>query len=178
MNFRKISRYIHPMFSGIKLVAAAFAAALLINHTLIVNAVVPSESMESTISPGDRIIGNRLAYIFSEPERGDVILFAFPNNESKQYVKRIIGLPGETVRIDDGTIYINDVPLDEPYLNETPVGNFGSFDVPEESYFVLGDNRNDSFDSRFWNDPYVHADQIYAKVGFCYYPHPYFLNRD
>ena len=93
---------------------------------------------------------------------------------------RIIGLPGETICIVEGRVYVDEaeLPLDEPYLMEPPLGSFGPFSVPDECYFVLGDNRNDSYDSRFWEHPYVRRDQIRAKADFCYYPHPYSFDND
>lgn len=168
------------IFSWCKYIAAALAVALFINNAVIVNAVVPSGSMADTISIGDRIIGSRLAYVFSPPARGDVILFSFPDNESEQYIKRIVGLPGETIRIVEGRVYVDEAeePLEEPYLMEPPLGSFGPFSVPDECYFVLGDNRNDSYDSRFWEHPYVRRNQIRAKADFCYYPHPYSFDNN
>ena len=100
--------------------AIALVAALLIKNFLIINADVPTGSMENTILPGDRFIGNRLAYVFGEPERGDIVVFRYPDDESEIYVKRVIGLPGDTIDIEDGKIYINGSaePLQEDYLKE------------------------------------------------------------
>lgn len=146
--------------------------ALFCSKVLIVNATIPSGSMENTILPGDRIIGLRLAYVFQEPKREDIIIFRFPDDESQVFIKRVIGLPGETIQITDGRIYINgaDTPLEEIYLKEVPQGSFGPFEVPEDSYFVMGDNRNHSHDSRFWENHYVGQDKILAKAVFQYYP--------
>ena len=130
---------------------AAFVLALVLKNYVIINATVPTGSMENTIEPGDDLFGFRLAYKFSEPERGDIVIFKFPDDESQKYVKRVIGLPGEKVTITEGKIYINnsDVPLEEDYLKEDWVRATGpfSFEVPEDSYLVLGDNRNDSYDA-------------------------------
>lgn len=158
-------------------VAAAFAIALFVNTAIIVNAEVPTDSMTDTIQVGDRIVGYRLAYAFFQPERGDVVLFPFPDDEKQQFVKRIIGLPGETVEIVGGKVYIDGsrTPLDEPYLPEEPVGDYGPYQVPGDSYFMMGDNRNGSLDSRFWEHPYVERGKIRAKAEFCYYPRPYRL---
>lgn len=150
----------------------AAVLALFCSRVLIVNANIPSGSMENTIYPGDRLIGFRLAYLMKEPERKDIILFRFPDDESQIFIKRVIGLPGETVRVEDGKVYINDSdePLEEPYLKETMEGSFGPYEVPENSYFVMGDNRNNSRDSRYWEDPFVEKDQILAEAMFQYFP--------
>jgi signal peptidase I len=115
-----------------------------------------------------------LSYLISEPERGDIVIFKFPDDESQKFIKRIIGLPGEKVVIEDGKIYINDaeVPLEETYLKEEWVVGTGpyEFNVPEGCYFVMGDNRNDSNDARFWDNTYVTAAEIIGKAEFIYYP--------
>ena len=141
------------------------------NYVLI-NAVIPSASMEDTIMTGDRIFGSRLSYEFGEPQRGDIAIFKFPDDESQLYIKRVIGLPGDKVQIIDGKVYINDseTPLDEPYLPETPEGDYGPYYVPEDSYFMLGDNRNRSVDSHEWDDPFIHIDDIKGKAIFRYWP--------
>ena len=106
--------------------------------------------------------------------RGDIVIFRYPDNEEELYVKRVIGLPGETVDIRDGYIYIDgaDTPLDEDYLKEdwtVATGNY-HFEVPEDSYLMLGDNRNDSWDARYWTNPYVREDKILGKAAVIYWP--------
>ena len=154
------------------LVTMAFVFVL--KNFVIINANVPTGSMENTIMPDDNILGFRLAYLLEDPKRGDVIFFPFPDNENQKYVKRIIGLPGEKVTIIDGKIYINDStePLDEPYLKEEWVKGTGPyvFEIPEDSYLCLGDNRNKSADAREWNNPYVAKEKIIAKAIFTYFP--------
>lgn len=139
---------------------------------IILNAIVPTGSMENTIMIGDRIIGNRLAYINNTPERGDIIIFKFPDDTSKQYIKRVIGLPGDKIQIKEGIIFINDKKLYEPYLKEEWIIDNDGYEyiVPEDSYFVLGDNRNDSNDSRYWINTYVTKDLLLAKAECIYYP--------
>ena len=171
--------------------AFVIVAVLIINNFIIVNAQVPSSSMENTIMPGNRLIGTRFSYWFSEPERGDIVIFHYPLDEKIIYIKRVIGLPGETVRIEDGKIYINDseTPLDEPYLKEEwLVENTGfSYTIPEDCWLMLGDNRNNSADSRYWPQKaleeglvssieegrekysFVHSDQIMARAVFRYW---------
>lgn len=154
--------------------AAALLIAIFIKDYLIINANVPSGSMENTIMTGDRLIGNRLAYLKNNPERGDIVIFHYPDNEEEIYVKRVIGLPGETVEIRDGQIYIDgsETPLDEPYLKEEWVVATGpyTFEIPEDSYLVMGDNRNDSWDARYWSNKYVAKDKILGKAVFAYWP--------
>lgn len=165
-------RVLRTIINYVKVFLFAFIIALFINKFVITNAVIPSGSMETTIMTGDRIIGFKLSYLFSEPERGDVIIFKFPDNESDLYIKRVIGLPGEKVQIIDGKVYINDSEtyLSEVYLNVIPHGNFGPYYVPEDYYFVLGDNRNCSKDSRYWTNTFVAKNKIISKAIFRYYP--------
>lgn len=150
------------------------AVVFVLKNFVIINAQVPTGSMENTIMPGDNLLGFRLAYLTEEPERGDIIFFYFPDDETQKYVKRIIGLPGETVTIIDGKIYIDDseVPLEEEYLKEEWTRGTGPyiFEVPEDSYFCLGDNRNRSADAREWNNPYVAKEKIIGKALFTYFP--------
>ena len=139
------------IFSWIWTLAVAFVIALFLNHYIIVNANVPTGSMENTIQPGDRLIGFRLSYQKEGPKRGDIIIFNYPVDESETYIKRVIGLPGETVQIIDGYVYINGEKLDENYGAEV-MNDAGRAAEPitlgDDEYFVLGDNRNDSTDSR------------------------------
>ena len=146
--------------------------ALVLNNFIIANSRVPSGSMENTIMTKSRVIGSRLSYLTDDPERGDIVIFHYPDDESVYYVKRVIGLPGETVEIVDGKIYINgsDTPLEESYLPEPMEGSYGPYTVPEGSYFMLGDNRNNSRDARYWENKFVKKEKIIAKVLFCYYP--------
>ncbi|MCD8371223.1 MAG: signal peptidase I [Clostridiales bacterium] len=160
-----------------KIIAAAAAIALFLNSCIIANSEVPSGSMENTIMTGDRVIGSRLSYLFSEPERGDIVIFHFPDNEAIYYVKRVIGLPGETVDIVNGTVYVNGEKLEESYIREPMIPDEPMhFEVPEGCYFMLGDNRNYSADARVWENTYVKKEKIIAKVLFRYWPNPGLIN--
>jgi signal peptidase I len=154
------------------LIAVVVFVVIMVNNFLIINARIPSSSMENTIMVNDQIIGNRLAYSVSDPKRYDIIIFKYPDDESKLFIKRIIGLPGETVSIVDGKVYINGStePLDDSFCRETPMGSFGPYVVPENSYFVMGDNRNDSHDSRYWVKTFVTRDKILGKAALRYWP--------
>ena len=133
---------------------------------------VEGASMENTLHNGDNLIVDKLSYRFHDPERFDIIVFPFQFQDNTYYIKRIIGLPGETVTIRDGKVYINDStdPLRDDFCPETPVGDFGPYEVPEGCYFMLGDNRNVSKDSRYWLNPYVEKDKIIGKAFLRYWP--------
>lgn len=161
------------IISWLQILVTAACIAFVLNTFIIANSRVPSGSMENTIMTNDRVIGSRLSYRFSTPERGDIAIFRFPDDESVYYVKRVIGLPGDTIDIIDGAVYLNgsDTPLEEPYLRqkmdpEEPM----HFEVPEDSYFMMGDNRNYSYDARYWTNTYVKRDKLVAKVLFRYWP--------
>ncbi|MCL1884328.1 MAG: signal peptidase I [Defluviitaleaceae bacterium] len=178
-------------FGWIKLILFALIVAWVLTNFVIVNASVPTGSMENTIRINDRIIAFRLSYTFSDPGRFDIIVFRGPDGESPLYVKRIIGIPGDTVTIVDGHVFINgeDEPLRYDFVQGEFFGNFpiprnplpdhitipadGSppyLTVPEGSFFVLGDNRGNSIDSRNWEVPFVTTEQILGQVIFRYFP--------
>ncbi len=181
------------VISWIKMVLVAVVAAFIINQFIIINATVPTGSMENTILAEDRVIGLRLSYMFSDPQRGDIVVFKFPLDEKLNYIKRIIGLPGETVRIEDSKVYIYDTEtgelkeeLQEDYLKEEWIvmNNGYEFVIPEDRYLMIGDNRNHSADARDWqtkvemypdvygtdeNIIYVHKDKILGKAYFAYW---------
>ena len=163
---------IKELLQWIVAIVLAVGIAFFVDHVLIVNAQIPSGSMENTIMTGDRIIGNRLSYIKDDPERFDVIIFKYPDDESQLFIKRIIGLPGETVEIHDGHIYINgsDTPLEDVETKDYMEGTYGPYTVPDDCYFVMGDNRNNSKDSRFWVNIFVSKDEILGKAAFRYWP--------
>lgn len=169
-------KWIREILSWIVPFVIALAVMLVLKNYIIINADVPTGSMENTIMPGDRLIGNRLAYLKEGPERGDVVIFRYPDNEEELYVKRVIGLPGEVVDITDGEISITSgeetFVLDETYLKEVwtiATGDF-HFEIPEDAYLVLGDNRNDSWDARYWTNTYVYSDKILGEAVVVYWP--------
>jgi len=168
---KKILKEIKPMLPVI-IIYWFFASFVM------ANAVVPTGSMESTIMTKSRLIGNRLAYKFgTDPERKDIIIFKAPDDKSVYYVKRIIGMPGDTVEIIQtdpdskiGHVYINGHPINEDYLNEPMIVlEDMKFEVPENSYFCMGDNRNNSYDARYWKTHFVKKEEITARVLFQYW---------
>ncbi len=167
MQKKKIGREI---LEWVGVIGTAVLVSLFVNFFIIVNATVPSSSMEKTIMTNDRVIGLRLAYNNNDPERGDIIIFKFPDDEDILYIKRIIGMPGETVEIHDSTVYIDGEPLAEPYLSVVTEGTYGPYVVPEGHYFMLGDNRNNSADSRYWKNTFLSRDKIVGKAVCRYWP--------
>jgi signal peptidase I len=132
----------------------ALALVFLVLRPFVMQAFyIPSESMRSTLEVGDRILVNKLSYRFGSPQRGDVVVFAAPpaaSPEGKEFIKRVVGLPGDTVAVEDGQLVVNGVPQREPYLDEPISYEQAPVTVPPGSYWVLGDNRNESNDSHLW----------------------------
>lgn len=167
----------HTIIVYLTIAVAVLIAIILLYTQVLMNATIPSGSMETTLMTGDRIIGNRLAYKFGKsPERLDIVIFHAPDT-GELYIKRIIGMPEDTVTIKDGQVYINGSALDEPYLHEQmKTEEAQTFTVPDGHYFVMGDNRNDSYDSRYWDNPYVSENEIIAKAIFKYWKKITLLN--
>lgn len=179
------------LLSYVWIIVIACVLAGAMNRFVLINARIPSESMENLLKVDDRIFGCRLSYLFEDPKRYDVVMFTYPVDGETIYIKRVIGLPGETVEIKDGRIYIDgsDTPIEEDYLPEKWVSaNDGYlFEVPKDSYLMLGDNRNISMDARQWAQcavddgvaanleeaqgyTYVHKDKIIGRAIIKYYP--------
>lgn len=159
------------IISWIKTIVLAVLLAVIVDTVFIVNATVPTGSMENTIMTNDRILALRTSYWFSSPERGEIVVFRYPDDPSGDtlFVKRVIGVGGDTVEVRNGEVLVNGEALDEPYIREQTLGNFGPYTVPEGYYFMMGDNRNQSLDSRYWNNTYVAEDAILGKVVLRYY---------
>ena len=143
-------------------------AIFLLFQTTIQSFVIVGSSMEPNFHEGERLVINKVVYSFKEPERGDVIVFHRPNRRSADYIKRIIALPGETVEVKDGVVYINHMQLDEPYIKELPKYNLPEQKIPDNKYFVLGDNRNNSNDSH--NGWTVPRQNIIGKAWLSIWP--------
>lgn len=165
---------------------------VLVLQASIQNYRVDGSSMDPRLVNGDRVLANKAVYMeidaarvarfipgieaeegkrwhpFGLPTYSDVIVFRSPNDPSENFVKRIIGMPGDRVRFQQGTVFVNGVPLEEPYVEHPSSETRNALTVPEDSYFVLGDNRNQSDDSRNWGA--VPRDHVIGKVWVAYWP--------
>jgi signal peptidase I len=154
-------------------VVIVLAATLLIRVYIVQARVVPTESMEPTVQPGDRVLVDRFLYRLTPLRRGDIIMFEPParaqisNMQLSDYLKRVIGLPGDSVAIHSGSIHINGRLLREPYLANHWNGDYDGV-VPADSYFVMGDNRCNSFDSRYWGP--VPQSRVEGRAVAIYWP--------
>ena len=126
-------------------------------------------SMNPTLQDGEYILVNRLAYKIGHPIRGDIIVFSFPMDPKQDLIKRVIGLPGESIFVQDGKVMINGVPLEEPYIAAPPIYN-GTWEVPKGQLFVLGDNRNESKDSHEWG--LLPLENVVGRAVLIYWPPP------
>jgi signal peptidase I len=138
----------------------------------VINAVsarirVDGASMQPTLETGEFVIVNKLAYMLGTPQVGDVIVFHFPRDPDQEYIKRVIGLPGDQVTVQGGTVLVNGQPLAEEYIAAPPAYE-STWNVPPDSLFVLGDNRNNSSDSHNWGP--VPLDYVVGKAVFVYWP--------
>ncbi|MCL2593012.1 MAG: signal peptidase I [Defluviitaleaceae bacterium] len=169
----KKSKFFGELGGWIKTIILSLLLAFIITRFVIVHAVIPSPSMENTIMTGDRLVANRLAYLFRSPQRFDVVIFEAPDpqDEGKLFIKRIIGLPGETIEISHGRVFADGVLLNDEFIKDRVTGqdNFGPVVVPEGSYFMLGDNRTNSGDSREWQRPFIHESEILGRASFRYF---------
>jgi len=158
-------------------IVIAIALALVIRTFVVQAFKIPSGSMIPTLLIGDHILVNKFIYRFEKPERGDIIVFKYPQDPSRDFIKRLIGKPGDTLEIRNKQVFINGKPLYEPYVihegGEAAVGipsvrdNYGPITIPEGYFFVMGDNRDCSLDSRFWG--LLPEDMIKGKAFIIYW---------
>ncbi|MEL7316753.1 MAG: signal peptidase I [Cyanobacteria bacterium J06559_3] len=167
-------RSINPVVEGLQTLGLSIFLALGIRAFVAEARYIPSGSMEPTLEINDRLVVEKVSYHFNPPIRGDIVVFRPPETLFKPgqrrdaFIKRIIGLPGDTVEIADGTVFVNDEALTEDYIKEPPLNDWGPETVPEGFYLVLGDNRNSSFDSRSWG--FVDREDIIGKAVVRFWP--------
>ncbi|MFC0211100.1 signal peptidase I [Paenibacillus chartarius] len=150
--------------------AIAAAISLFVNSYVAQAMQVPTGSMLPTIQIGDRLLVEKMVQ-WTDFEHGDIVVFWPPiEGNAERYVKRLIGLPGDTIEVKDGALYRNGDKVDEPYVTERMAYNFGPVTVPEDHYLFLGDNRNNSLDSHLWKTPFVHKKDIIGKAVFRMFP--------
>ncbi len=152
--------------------AVAVSLAYLLQLLLVKPFVIPSGSMEDTLEIGDRVLVNRQAYRFGSPQRGDIIVFTSSQEPGIDLIKRVIAVGGDTIRVDNGRVFINNEhePQVEPYVKGKDISNFQQQTVPAGTVFVLGDNRRDSLDSRYWKSPWVPVKDIIGRAFMIYWP--------
>ena len=150
----------------------AILLALVLRNYAIASYYIPSGSMENTLMEHDLLIADKMSYklLKHDPERGDVMIFRYPGETERHidYIKRIIGLPGDEVEVHDGIVYVNNEALDEDYIKEKPYSDFPPVIVGPDEYFVMGDNRNHSSDSRVWG--MVPRKNIEGRALFVFWP--------
>ena len=140
-------------------------------QTTFMLSLVPSGSMEGTIKTNSIVFSTRYDVDEDDLERYDILTFVAPDDPDITYIKRLIGLPGETIEVKDGKVYADGVELDSSFTKETQnQAGDGIYEIPEGCYFFMGDNRNNSNDSRFWEKPYVPAKNIQAKAKCVIFP--------
>jgi len=159
----------------IETIVIAFVLAFLVRSFVVQAFWIPSGSMEPTLQVGDRILAYKLFYGIKSVKRGDVIVFKYPLNPRKDFVKRVIGLPGDQIEIKNKKVYVNGNLLVEPYVvhrdfwkSGFPRDEYGPIQVPDDSLFVLGDNRDTSDDSRYWG--FAPGKNIIARAFVVYWP--------
>lgn len=150
-----------PLPKLVSLFIILIVLSLVVSKYILSFVVIPTSSMEPSISPGDKVLLNRLSYLFEEPAIGDVIAFY---HEGKIYIKRIVGCPYQTIQCTNSTVYINGESESLVSKKAFPTDSFAPYTIPAGCYFVLGDNRSNSDDSRYWSYPYVEAGDIIGKV--------------
>jgi signal peptidase I len=161
----------------IVVILLAVSVALLVRHFVVQSYSIPSASMHPTLKVSDRLLVTKVNYQWADIKRGDVIVFKKPDSMKAaegpggidDLVKRVIGLPGDTVEARDGSVFVNGTKLDEPYLPAgTQTTNLRTAVVPVDEYFMMGDNRDVSFDSRFWGA--IKRADVIGKVFFRFWP--------
>jgi signal peptidase I len=170
----RLSESENPLREGIKTVGLTLCLAFGVRIAAAQCYLIPSISMEPTLEINDRLLVDKISYHFTSPHRGDVVVFTPPpaivekEKSADPFIKRIIGLPGEQIEVKSGRVYVNNQPLQENYIADRPDYNWGPQIVPRNSYLVLGDNRNQSYDGHFWG--FLNRDRLIGKAVVRFWP--------
>lgn len=164
-----MKRLIRGFYEWSRLILFALVVAFWLKNNVVASALVPTGSMEQTVMTGSRIVINRIAYLYDVPQRGDIVSFYYPDDGETLYLKRIMGLPEEVIEGVDGKVYI-DGKLISDFTENQFFEDFGPYRIPENCYFMMGDNRSNSWDSRYWMNKFVDKEDIIGKAEFEYYP--------
>lgn len=148
----------------------AIIIAFVVRFFVIEPYLVEGPSMRPTLQSAERIIVNKFVYRFRSPERGEIVVFRYPKDPSRDFIKRVIAVPGDSIEIKNGLVYVNNQLLNEPYILSKTPGNYPFKEVPEGHIFVMGDNRNNSEDSRFADVGMVPFDLLKGKAMFVFWP--------
>lgn len=144
---------------------------IILFQTVFMISLIPTGSMEHTIEVNNIVFSTRYDVKEEDLERYDILTFVAPDDPNITYIKRLIGLPGEIIEVKDGKVYADGAELDDSFIKEAQnTGADGVYEVPEGCYFFLGDNRGNSKDSRYWDNPYVPAEDIQAKAKYIIFP--------
>jgi signal peptidase I len=170
LDFSKNQASIKGIESWLKEIFFATLTAVLIIVFLVQPVRVEGNSMQPRLQDNERVFVNKILYRVSDIDRGDIVVFWYPGNTSKSFIKRVIGLPGDKIEIRSGQVFINNSPYSEPYIvpGFSDRSDFGPIRVPPEQYFVMGDHRSTSNDSRNWGT--LSANLIFGKAVFRYWP--------
>jgi signal peptidase I len=158
----------NPIWEVMETVIVALVLALLIRTFVFEVFVVEGMSMETTLREHERLLVNKFAYRFRSPQPGEIVVFKYPKDPRRDFIKRTIAVAGDTIEIRDGQVFVNDKPLAEDYISRPGHSEFPRFVVPEGSIFVLGDNRNNSQDSRIFGE--VPLKNVKGKAFFRFWP--------
>lgn len=176
----RLSKTEDPLKEGVKTVGLTLCLAFGVRIAAAQCYLIPSGSMKPTLEVNDRLIVDKISYNFTSPHRGDVVVFTPPQiivekeNSTEPFIKRVIGLPGEQIEIKSGRVYVNNQALEENYIADRPKYNWGPQIVPRNSYLVLGDNRNKSYDGHVWG--FLERDRLIGKAVIRFWPPERFSN--